>query len=540
MRQALDTPTLSTDDHLKFQGLDAHSGAQLMDILSCEMDHRLPTDLPTKYGTVAALSTQIAAHINEMEPEVPKEKPVKKAKPKAKKAPEAKAKGGKAKAKGKSKAAIAPSRPISPHSAHKKDDASDHDDDGHGLHRGHTTESLFSHHHGHGDSGSCLHFSRRALLRIVQQVGFFMRDQDPLVEAVLAAERKEEMSDGLSVRQSRYVSVTDKLFELADNGKHDHCSFVLAVVLFHMAMRALCLRVMYHRAATAIQVRYRYLKTRGAKSHTLGPVMLIQRCWRGCRAALWIMYRDNAAAKIQHSYRFYRWNQRADVLLNATLKVQRVWLGAIHRKWLRHCHASATFIQKIVRASQVRVVFDEEGRDVARSFQTQANELMKMKGSMSETQFIARMDALVGKMRSKLHAHRENNIQQRRMQNMAVASPLDKARLMAIKGSVQPMRISEFEPMVFTLAKMQPTLPPRYGAQRSRVLSMVYVAKKELEKTLPREAFRRVHAAAKRGRAAVIARRLSKKPKLNQGDAGVVDRDFFLDWAQKQFEPKRF
>merc|ERR1719160_757666 len=60
MRQALDTPTLSTDDHLKFQGLDANSGAQLMEILSCEMDHRLPSDLPTKNGTVAALAAAIA------------------------------------------------------------------------------------------------------------------------------------------------------------------------------------------------------------------------------------------------------------------------------------------------------------------------------------------------------------------------------------------------------------------------------------------------------------------------------------------------
>merc|ERR1719498_1930704 len=89
-----------------------------------------------------------------------------------------------------------------------------------------------------------------------------------------------------SVRQSRYVSVTDKLFELADTAKHDHCSFCLAVVLFHMTFRALCLRVLYHRAAIAIQKRYRYMKLRGAKSAKLKPVMTIQRFWRGCRAGL--------------------------------------------------------------------------------------------------------------------------------------------------------------------------------------------------------------------------------------------------------------
>lgn len=33
-RQALDSPAISTDDHLKFQGLDASAGAQLMEAKS--------------------------------------------------------------------------------------------------------------------------------------------------------------------------------------------------------------------------------------------------------------------------------------------------------------------------------------------------------------------------------------------------------------------------------------------------------------------------------------------------------------------------
>merc|ERR1719199_1279417 len=99
----------------------------------------------------------------------------------------------------------------------------------------------------------------------------------------------------------------------------------------------------------------------------------------------------------------------------------------------------------------------------------------------------------------------------------AQAHKENKARRLAMKGSVQPMRISECEPMVFALARMEPKLPPRYGAQRSRVLNMVTAAKKELDKTLPRESTRRPHAGAKRGRAALIARRLGKKPKLGEG-----------------------
>lgn len=183
---------------------------------------------------------------------------------------------------------------------------------------------------------------------------------------------------------------------------------------------------------------------------------------------------------------------------------------------------------------------NEEGRKIAQGFQLQMNQLMQAKSSMSETQFIARTDALVGKMRSQLHRHRDMNIDLRRMPSMAVSSPVDKANRMAMKGSVQPMRISEFEPMVFALAKMEPKLPPRYGAQRSKVLSLVYMSKKGLEKTMPRVAFHRAHAAAKRGRAAVIARRLAKKPKLEEGEAGSVDVGRYQDWLKKQFEPKRF
>ncbi|CAK9041427.1 unnamed protein product [Durusdinium trenchii] len=44
MRQALESPTVSTEDHLRFQGLDAQAGAQMMEVLSSELDHRLPPD----------------------------------------------------------------------------------------------------------------------------------------------------------------------------------------------------------------------------------------------------------------------------------------------------------------------------------------------------------------------------------------------------------------------------------------------------------------------------------------------------------------
>merc|ERR1711981_108572 len=63
--------------------------------------------------------------------------------------------------------------------------------------------------------GVLLHFNRRAMLRILQQVGYFMRDQDGLMATVLSADKNggSDPQNTMSVRQSRYVSVTDKLFE---------------------------------------------------------------------------------------------------------------------------------------------------------------------------------------------------------------------------------------------------------------------------------------------------------------------------------------
>merc|ERR1740117_312584 len=198
------------------------------------------------------------------------------------------------------------------------------------------------------------------------------------------------------------------------------------------------------------------------------------------------------------------------MLLAATLRIQRCWLGGIHRKWMRNVNASATYIQKIVRATQIRLVMDRTGRDMARAYQIEMTDLVKQKNDLTETLYVAKTGALAGKLRANLARHRDMTIDMRRMPLLALGATqvaqIDKARKIAMKGSVQPMRISETEPMVFALAKMEPKLPARYGAQRSRVLNMVIEAKKELEKTLPRETTRRPHSGAKRGRAAIIAR----------------------------------
>merc|ERR1719379_530327 len=68
VRQALDNPELSTEDHLAFQGVDNTVGAQLMDCISSDIDSRLPYDWPKQYGTIMALSVQTSRHVGELEP----------------------------------------------------------------------------------------------------------------------------------------------------------------------------------------------------------------------------------------------------------------------------------------------------------------------------------------------------------------------------------------------------------------------------------------------------------------------------------------
>merc|ERR1719253_94725 len=138
-----------------------------MEVVSCEMDHRLPGDLPTKYGTVAALSAQIAEHITLMTPaeekSKDKDKTVKKAK--AKKAVEGITQAkGKAKGKAKAKAKGAATAP-----KEEKD----------------VDESKAILPADVETGGATMHFNRAAMMRITQQVGYFMCDQDALMDTVL-------------------------------------------------------------------------------------------------------------------------------------------------------------------------------------------------------------------------------------------------------------------------------------------------------------------------------------------------------------------
>merc|ERR1719387_3372751 len=151
-------------------------------------------------------------------------------------------------------------------------------------------------------------------------------------------------------------------------------------------------------------------------------------------------------------------------------------------------------------------------------------------------------------------------------------------------GRTQPPRQTVFEPMVFALARLEPKLPPRIGCQQSRILKQVANSKRLLDKSLPRgpsatepkaswvcpfrvedpstgrfttickqanpaglrncsncqkRRYDVPHASTVRGRAAVIAMRKAKTPKMPD-KSPLINLDLCENWGAKMFEPKGF
>lgn len=258
------------------------------------------------------------------------------------------------------------------------------------------------------------------------------------------------------------------------------------------------------------------------------------------------MREDDAAELIQRNYRACKWNARAAKLLAATLMAQRVWQGAVHRRWLRQCHFAAKIIQQHVRGMLVRLTLDRPGRQVALQHQAELNEVLREKWNMPESEFFARTAVISGKARAALHRHRDHNLDLRRMAGVAQKAPqareLEKQKRLQMKGSVQPARLSVFEPMVFALKRLEPQRDPRYGAQQSRVMMQLTEARQGLERSLPaeRKGIRLApsHVAAKRGRAAVAARRMAKRPvRPVVPTKGSIDEASLRHWMHVHLGP---
>jgi hypothetical protein len=511
MRQALDAPTLSTNDHLRFQGLDEHAASQLLAVLSSELEHSMPKDWASQHGTVSALASAMVAHLAELrDEEEVREKPV-----------------PKSKAKSKAKASTKPR-------AQPKETARPVPESPANLKRSGTAETVSSEAtqmaDDLGDLGGLCSFNRNALLRVVQQVRFLMCDQDKLMKRVLGV---HDADAEIGMRQSRYIAVTDKLYEIAELQKHDHCPFVLSVVLFHVILRALMLRVVYHRAAIAIQKRYRYRKLKEAKSGKSAPTIRIQRFWRGLQAALRVFRMDDAAFRIQRCYQRHKWRQRSNQLKKAARRIQRVATGAVQRLWIRQCHKAATIVQKHCRGLLVRVVLDKAGRDLVQRIREEQVALIDAKPGMPLSTFCARRASLAGDAQALLAQHRKRSLQRIRMsttQEKQAGFGMEKSRRLQMRGAVQPARASVFEPMTFALARLYPQRPTVAG--QSKILKQVTTIKHDVDKSLRGlVSSRRPHAGARRGRNAVLARQLARTLGPGEERAPEVDDMRLRKWA---------
>jgi len=228
--------------------------------------------------------------------------------------------------------------------------------------------------------------------------------------------------------------------------------------------------------------------------------------------------------------------------------VQRIWRGAIQRTWLRVCHKAATDIQRCARGLLVRAVLDKNGRELVRRHRADQVAFMRQKKQMSESTHVAKLASMAAKARIELHRHRERRVELLAIGSFSVKSrharALDKQRRLRARGSIQPVRLTVFEPMNFAIARMEPRHPWR-GTRASRVLLQVRDLNRALDRTLTNEdSTERVHTALQRGRAALVARRLAKRPRGAQPLHGTsktqhsiqrtVDDTLFSKWLSTQ------
>merc|ERR1740138_1123322 len=160
----------------------------------------------------------------------------------------------------------------------------------------------------------------------------------------------------------------------------------------------------------------------------------------------------------------------------------------------------------------VRLVMDKMGRQLIQRSQNEMNAIIKKKSQMSETMYIARTAALAAKAQVALAKHRDRNVDLRRMGASTMKSKqaraLDKAKRIKLKGSIQPVRTTVFEPMVFALARMDQKKKP--------------------------------HVGSKRGRMAVAVRRHLRKPKASRDvPEDMIDGAGFDKWLSSQFAVKQ-
>lgn len=201
----------------------------------------------------------------------------------------------------------------------------------------------------------------------------------------------------------------------------------------------------------------------------------------------------------------------------------------------------------------MRLMLDRPGRELTLECQRIMEEVSARRAEMAESRWWALSAVQMAKVQGRMARHRQRNLDRILMQGLGPRSKqarlMDKQRRLRMSGALQPARESIFEPFIFVaslgngsktmsdkpfgnvlspywqglralrakaLARLD-VQPPRYGARRSPVMEQVVKARKELVRRLPDPPPPLPHIAARRGRRAVVARRLAKKARHGRG-----------------------
>merc|ERR1719247_760285 len=307
-----------------------------------------------------------------------------------------------------------------------------------------------------------------------------------------------------------------------------------------MIQRATMLRVLYHRSAVAIQVRWRYAKQKARRKKIMEPTMRIQRFWRAIRSALKMAkYESNGDFLVANMKAVLR-KTRNKYFVKCVMKIQRVWRGAVGRIWVRRMHKKATKIQSVLRAHLVWVTLDKDGKRASGRQGAERQALLKAykEGKIHPERYISQLAIIRSKLATTLYRHREKNLSSKRLSSMhgsnRKAREQRRATAATNKGTVQALRDSFADPICFANRRLK-QVGSSYGYSRSKVMDMVENVKRVLDRTNPREQTRQVHAIARRGNRIVQARIRSKKKTYEEQAQFFTDPEQYGAWQWRNY-----
>merc|ERR1719324_1063184 len=300
------------------------------------------------------------------------------------------------------------------------------------------------------------------------------------------------------------------------------------------------LRMLYHRAAIAIQVRWRSTSRTARRKKIMEPTKKIQRFWRAIRSALRMAkYESNGDFLVANMKASLR-KTRNKYFVKCVLKIQRVWRGAIGRIWVRRMHKKATKIQACFRAHLIWVTLDKDGKHASQRGLAERKALLKAykDGKIHPERYISQLAIIRSKLITSLYRHREKNLSSKRLTSLHGSNrkmrEQRRATAAANKGTVQAVRDSFAEPLCFANRRLK-QVGSSYGYSRSKVMDMVENVKRVLDRTNPREQTRKVHAIARRGNSIVQARIRSKKKTYEEQAQFFTDPDQYGAWQWRNF-----